>query len=137
MFRKILLLLTAIFVMASAACAPAEPKATYSTEQVCNNIYLFTTSVDTLKVASNFADPKALQAQFNVVRRNFNNLVQSAANLNQAEKQDLQTAAEALMNTAGSLPADTSVSDALKQLAEPIKNVRAAADNLKTSLKCP
>ena len=136
MLRKMNMLLMTLLMLSVAACAPAESQAEFASEQVCENLILFVSSVEKLEDASNFADQTALQAQFDVVRRNFNNLAASVNNLEATEKEDFENAVDDLMNTASSLPADTSVPEALETLQEPIDEVRDAAENLRTGLEC-
>ena len=136
MFRKIILSLTTLILLACASCAPAEPQADFASEQVCEDLVLFISSVDELEDESNFADPTELQAHFEVVRRNFNNLVAAVQNLETAEKEDFENAVDDLINTAGSLPQDASVSESLETLQAPIDEVRDAAENLRTGLEC-
>jgi hypothetical protein len=136
MNRKWILLLVALVLVTAASCAAPEPKADFSSEQVCKNLVLFNTSVDKLRQASSYADRTALQAQFQVVRTNFNNLVQSASNLDVAEKEDFQKAVDDLMSAASELPEDIPVTEALQALEDPLKQVGEAANNLKTGLEC-
>ncbi|HJS17636.1 MAG TPA: hypothetical protein VJ785_02735 [Anaerolineales bacterium] len=136
MFRKTILLLISLILLACAACAPAEPQADFASEQVCEDLVLFIASVETLQDESNFADQTELQAQFDVVRRNFNNLVAAVQNLETAEKEDFENAVDELMNTASSLPQDASVPETIETLQAPINDVRDAAENLRTGLEC-
>jgi hypothetical protein len=60
----------------------------------------------------------------------------AVVDLDVAEKDDFQKAVQGLMDTADSLPDNVSVSDALTQLKDPIKQVVVATENLQTGLKC-
>ena len=135
MFRKLILLLTSLVLMAGASCAPVD-KAEKQSEQVCKYIVLFEKSIDDLQVAEKFADKDAIEAHFEVVRMNFNDLVQSASALEMAEPDDFEKAVNELMDAADSLPEDVTVPDALQQLQEPIQDVVQAAENLKSGLNC-
>ena len=135
MFRKLFLLLTILVLMAVASCAPVD-KAEKQSEQVCNYLVLFEKSMDDLQVAEKFGDQAALEAHFEVVRMNFNDLVQSASALEMTEQDDFEAAVNNLMDAAGKLPEDVTVSDALQQLQEPIQNVVQATENLKSGLNC-
>ena len=136
MLRKLFLLLTILTMLGISACAAPAPEAEFASEQVCENLVLFNQSLDTLNNTSQFADQAALEAQFEVVRRNFNALVGAVSNLSITEKDDFENAVDSLMETAGSLPEDLSVSDTLTALKDPLDQVREAADNLKTGLNC-
>ncbi len=137
MFRKLFLSLSLLVLVAATACnTPPVSKKDVASEAVCQDIVLFLTSVKQLQDQSQFADKTALQAQFDVVRRNFMNLRGAVSDLDVAEKDDFQKAVQNLMDTADSLPDDVSVSDALTQLKDPIKQVVVATENLQTGLKC-
>lgn len=135
MFRKLFLLLTTLVLVAGASCAPVD-KAEKQSEQVCKYIVLFEKSIDDLQVAEKFADQDALEAHFEVVRMNFNDLVQSASALEMAEQDDFEAAVNNLMEEANKLPDDITVSDALQQLDDEIQEVVQAAENLKSGLNC-
>lgn len=135
MFRKLFLLLTTLVLVAGASCAPVD-KAEKQSEQVCKYIVLFEKSIDDLQVAEKFADQEALEAHFEVVRMNFNDLVQSASALEMAEQDDFEAAVNNLMEEANKLPDDITVSDALQQLDDEIQEVVQAAENLKSGLNC-
>jgi hypothetical protein len=135
MFRKLFLLLTTLVLVAGASCAPVD-KAEKQSEQVCKYIVLFEKSMDDLQVAEKFADQDALEAHFEVVRMNFNDLVQSASALEMAEQDDFEAAVNNLMEEANKLPDDITVSDALQQLDEEIQEVVQSAENLKSGLNC-
>ena len=135
MFRKLFLLLTILVLVAGASCAPVD-KAEKQSEQVCKYIVLFEISIDDLQVAEKFADQDALEAHFEVVRMNFNDLVQSASALEMAEQEDFEAAVNNLMEEANKLPDDITVPDALQQLNEEIQDVVQAAENLKAGLNC-
>src|SRR5512139_2030152 len=115
MFRKMTLLLTILVLMAGASCAPVD-KAEKQSEQVCKYIVLFEKSIADLKVAEKFADQEALEAHFEVVRMNFNDLVQSASALEMAEQDDFEKAVNDLMDEVDNLPEDVTVAEALQQL---------------------
>lgn len=135
MFRKLFLLLTTLVLVAGASCAPVD-KAEKQSEQVCKYIVLFEKSIDDLQVAEKFADQEALEAHFEVVRMNFNDLVQSASALEMAEQDDFEAAVNNLMEEANKLPDDITVPDALQQLNDEIQEVVQAAENLKSGLNC-
>jgi hypothetical protein len=136
MIRKLILSLSVLLLIATSCNTPPVSKKDVASEAVCQNILLFIASVNKLQDQSQFADKTALQAQFDVVRMNFNNLWQSASELDSAEKDDFEKAVNELMDTADSLPDNASVSDALKELKEPIKQVVVATENMQTGLKC-
>jgi hypothetical protein len=135
MFRKLILLFTTLVLVAGASCAPVD-KAEKQSEQVCKYIVLFEKSIDDLQVAEKFADQDALEAHFEVVRMNFNDLVQSASALEMAEQDDFEVAVNNLMEEANKLPDDITVPNALQQLDEEIQAVVQAAENLKAGLNC-
>ena len=136
MFRKIIVLLSILVLVTGASCAGPEPKSDYANEQVCQDLVLFVSSVNTLQDEAAFEDQTAISAQFDVVRKNFNSLVAAVQSLEVAEKEDFQNAVNDLLETAESLPQDSSVSDTIQALQEPIKNVVTAAENLHTGLEC-
>jgi uncharacterized protein YjgD (DUF1641 family) len=137
MIRKLILSLTLLLLVAATACnTPPVSKKDVSSEAVCQNILLFIASVQKLQDESQFVDQTALKAQFDVVRMNFNNLRMSVSDLQMAEKDDFEKAVQDLMDAADSLPENTSVSDALKTLKDPIKEVLVATENMQTGLKC-
>lgn len=135
MFRKLFLLLTILMLLAGASCAPVD-KAEKQSEQVCKNLVLFEESIDDLQVAEKFADQNAIEAHFEVVRMNFNNLVQSASALEMAEQDDFEQAVNQLMEEASNLPEDVTVPETLQQLQQPIQEVVQAAEDLKAGLNC-
>jgi hypothetical protein len=136
MSRKLFLLFTTLIMLGLSACAVPAPKEETAAEEVCKNLVLFNQSLDQLNNASQFADEAAVQAQFDVVRRNFNALSASVVNLDTAEKDDFENAVADMMEVAASVPEGTSVTDTLTVLKDPIDQVRAAANNLKTGLEC-
>ena len=137
MFRKLFLSLSLLVLVAATACnTPPVSKKDVASEAVCQDIVLFLASVQKLQDESQFADQTALQAQFDVVRKNFMNLRGAVVDLDTAEKEDFQSSVQDLMDTADSLPDDVTVSDALTQLKDPIKQVVVATENLQTGLKC-
>jgi hypothetical protein len=137
MFRKLFLSLSLLVLVAATACnTPPVSKKDVASEAVCQDIVLFLASVQKLQNESQFADKTALQAQFDVVRKNFTNLRGAVVDLDTAEKQEFEKAVQNLMDAADALPEDVSVSDALKQLKDPIKQVVVATEDLKTGLKC-
>lgn len=135
MYRKLILLLTILLLLSMAACAPVD-KAEKQSEQVCKYVVLFEKSIDDLQAAEKFADQNALKAHFEVVRMNFNDLVQSASALEMAEQDDFEAAVNQLMDAADQLPEDVTVPEALQQLDEEIQGVVQAAENLKSGLNC-
>lgn len=136
MFHKFILLFAALAMLAGAACAGPEPKADYATDQLCQDLALFISSVKTLQEEENFEDATAIQAQFDVVRKNFNSLVASVQGLETAEKEDFENAVDELFATAESLPEDVAVTEALVTLQGPIEDVEKAAENLQTKVEC-
>jgi hypothetical protein len=135
MFRKLMLLLTIPALMAGAACAPVN-KAEKQSEQVCKYLVLFEESMDDLQTAEKFADKNAIEAHFEVVRMNFNDLVQSASALEMTEQEDFEAAVNDLMAATDQLPEGATAEEALQQLQEPIQEVVQAAENLKAGLNC-
>ena len=137
MFRKFILMLSLLLLVSATACkTPPVSKKDVASEQVCQNILAFLDSVNRLQQESQFADKTALQAQFDVVRKNFLALRSSISDLNSAETDDFTKAVQNLMDAADSLPEDVTVSDALSQLKDPIKQVVIATENMQTGLKC-
>jgi hypothetical protein len=137
MFRKIFLSLAALVLMTVATgCAAPEPQADFATDQVCEDLVKFTTSLEALQDEAAYSDVNAVKAQFDVVRTNFNSLVASTQNLETAEKEDFETAVAGLMEAVEDVPADASVPETLTTLQEPIGQVRDAAENLRTGLEC-
>ena len=129
--------LTLLLLLIPAACnTPPVSKKDVASEEVCQDILLFLASVQKLQDESQFADKTALQAQFDVVRKNFTNLRGSVSTLDDAVTDDFNKAVQNLMDAVDSLPEDVSVSDALQQLKEPIKQVAIATENMQTGLKC-
>jgi len=137
MLRKLFLSLLLLVLVAATACnTPPVSKKDVASEAVCQDILLFLASVNKLQDESQYADTTALQAQFDVVRKNFMNLRGAVSTLDEAETDDFNKAVQNLMDTADSLPDDVSVSDTLKQLKDPIKQVAVATENMQTGLKC-
>jgi hypothetical protein len=136
MIRKLILSLSLLLLLVTSCNTPPVSKKDVASEEVCQDILLFLTSVQKLQDASQFADQTALQAQFDVVRKNFTNLRGSVSTLDEAETDDFNKAVQNLMDTVDSLPDNVSVSDALKELKEPIKQVVIATQNMQTGLKC-
>lgn len=137
MFRKLILSLSLLLLFAVTSCnTPPVSKVDVVSEEVCQNIILFGVAVQKLQDESQYADQTALKAQFDVVRMNFNNLRMSISELDAVEKEDFETAVGGLTDAVDALPEDTSVSDALQTLKDPIEQVVAATENLKTGLKC-
>jgi prefoldin subunit 5 len=137
MIRKLFLLLTLLLSVIVTSCkAPPVNTVENAEEAVCKQIVLFTSSVKQLQDVSQFSDQTALQAQFDVVRKNFNNLRTSVSDLQNAQKDEFEKAVQTLMDKADSLPDNTSVSDALTTLKDPIQQVLDAAENLQTGLNC-
>jgi hypothetical protein len=136
MIRKLILSLSLLLLVVTSCSTPPVSKKDVNSEMICQDILLFLTSVQKLQDGSQFADKTALQAQFDVVRKNFTNLRGAVSTLDQAETDDFNKAVQNLMNTADSLPDNVSVSDALKQLKDPIKQVVVATQNMQTGLKC-
>jgi hypothetical protein len=135
---KTIMILVVLFVMVSfAACTPVSPqeKAVDSSVQVCKDLVLYSTSVDKL-LNQEYESRNALEAQFSVVRSNFSNLVQSIANLKTVKTENFQQAADDLISTYQNVPQDASITDTIAQLKEPIAQVKIAADQLSTDLKC-
>ncbi len=137
MSRKIFLSLSLLLLIALAACnTPPVSTKDVDSQLICENAVAFLTSVKKLQDESQFANKTALQAQFDVVRQNFNNLRDGVAELKTAEVQGFDKAANDLLNAADALPQDVTVSDALKQLKDPIEQVITATENMETGLKC-
>ncbi len=137
MIRK-LFLSTALLLLVFVTSCKAPPVNTVENAQeaVCQQIVLFTTSVQQLQDASKFADQTALQAQFDVVRKNFNNLRTSVSDLQNAQTDEFNKAVQTLMDQADTLPDNTSVSDALTALKDPIQKVLDATKTMQTGLNC-
>lgn len=136
MIRKLFLLFGVLSLLFAASCAGPEPKSDFAKDQLCQDLVLFISSVNDLQQAEKFEDATAIQAQFDVVREDFNSLVASVKSLDAAEKDDFENAVDELMNTADSLPQDVAVADALQTLKEPIGDVLKAAENLQTKVEC-
>ncbi len=137
MIRKLLLSITLLVLILVTSCkAPPVNTVENAQEAVCQQIVLFTTSVQQLQDASKIADKTALQAQFDVVRKNFTNLRTSVSDLKNAQTDQFNQAVQTLMDKADALPADVSVSDALTALKDPIQKVLDATKNMQTGLNC-
>ncbi len=136
MIRKLILSLSLLLLVVTSCSTPPVSKKDVASEEVCQDILLFLASVQKLQDASQFADKTALQAQFDVVRKNFTNLRGAVSTLDEAETDDFNKAVQNLMDTADSLPEDVSVSDALTELKEPIQQVVIATENMQTGLEC-
>jgi cobalamin-dependent methionine synthase I len=139
MFRKLILLLSLLLLLVTAsACKATPPVSTKDVDSqlVCEDAVTFLSSVKMLQEESQFENKTALQAQFDVVRKDFTNLREGVAELNTAEVQGFNKAANDLLNAADALPEDVTVSDALKQLKDPIDQVIKATENMETGLKC-
>ncbi len=136
MIRKLILSLSLLLLVVTSCNTPPVSKKDVASEEVCQDILLFVASVQKLQDESQFADKTALQAQFDVVRKNFTNLRGSVSTLDDAVTDDFNKAVQNLMDAVDSLPEDVSVSDALQQLKEPIKQVVIATENMQTGLKC-
>lgn len=137
MIRKLILSLTLLLLLTTAACnTPPVSTKDVDSQLVCEDTLAFLTSVKKLQDESGFVDKTALQAQFDVVRMNFANLREGVSELNTAEVQGFEEAANNLLETADSLPQDATVSEALDQLKDPIEQVIVAAENMQTGLKC-
>jgi siderophore synthetase component len=137
MARKIFVLVAICVLLFTAACTPVSPqqKAKESADQVCTDLVLFTTSMNKL-LDQEYADRNALEAQFSVVRLNFANLVQSIANLQSVETQNFQQAANDLITTYQNVPEGASVQETITLITDPLKQVKLAAEQLSTDLKC-
>jgi hypothetical protein len=135
MIRKLILSLSLLLLLASCNTPPVS-KSDVNSQMICQDTLLFLASVQKLQDASQFADQTALQAQFDVVRKNFTNLRGAVSTLDDAKADDFNTAVNNLMDTADSLPDNVSVSDALTALKDPIKQVVTATQNMQTGLNC-
>lgn len=137
MIRKLILSLTLLLLLSATACnTPPVSTKDVDSQLVCEDTLAFITSVKKLQDESQFADKTALQAQFDVVRKDFTNLREGVAELNTAEVQGFDEAANNLLDAADALPQDVSVSDALKQLKDPIDQLVKATEDMKTGLNC-
>jgi hypothetical protein len=136
MIRKLILSLSLLLLFVTSCSTPPVSKSDVNSEEVCQDILLFLASVQKLQDASQFADKTALQAQFDVVRKNFTNLRGSVSTMDEAKADDFNKAVQNLMDTADSLPEDVSVSDALTELKEPIQQVVVATENMQMGLEC-
>lgn len=137
MIRKLILSLSLLLLLAAASCnTPPVSTKDVDSQLVCEDTMSFLISVKKLQDESQFADKTALQAQFDVVRKDFTNLREGVAELNTAEVQGFDEAANNVLETADSLPQDVSVSDALQQLKAPIEQLIKATETMQTGLKC-
>ena len=138
MIRKFILsLLLLILTVAVTSCkTPPVSTKDVDSQLVCEDAVAFMSSVKMLQDEAQFDTPTALQAQFDTVRQDFTNLREGVAELNTVEVQTFNEAANNLLDTADALPEDVSVSDALKQLKDPIEQVIKATENMETGLKC-
>jgi hypothetical protein len=137
MFRKLILSLTLLLLLAATSCnTPPVSTKDVDSQLICEDAVALISSVKMLQEESKFDSPTALQAQFDTVRKDFTNLREGVAELNTADVQAFNTAADNLLETADALPQDVSVSDALKQLKDPIEQVIKATENMETGLKC-
>ena len=138
MIRKLilpLLLLISMVTVASCNTPPVSSKDVDS-QLVCEDAVAFLSSVKMLQDEAQFDTPTALQAQFDIVRKDFTNLREGVAELKTAEVQAFDDAANNLLDTADNLPEDASVSDALQQLKDPIEQLIKATENMETGLNC-
>jgi hypothetical protein len=139
MVRKLILSLLLLFLLVTAtACKQTPPvsKKDVNSQLVCEDAVALLSSVKMLQDESQFDTPTALQAQFDTVRKDFNNLREGVAELDTAEVQAFNTAADELLSAADALPQDVTVSDALQQLKAPIEQVIKATENMQTGLDC-
>lgn len=137
MIRKLILLLSLLLLLAATSCkTPPVSTKDVDSQLVCEDTVAFLSSVKMLQDEGQFDTPTALQAQFDVVRKDFTNLREGVAELNTAEVQAFDTAANNLLNAADALPQDVTVSDALKQLKDPIEQLVKTTENMKTGLNC-
>lgn len=139
MIRKLILsLLLLLLLVTATACKQTPPVSTKDVDSqlVCEDAVAFLASVKKLQDESQFEDKTALQAQFDVVRKDFTNLREGVAELNTAEVQAFDAAANNVLDTADALPQDVTVSDALKQLKEPLGQLIKATENMETGLNC-
>jgi hypothetical protein len=125
-----------IVLTALAGCQPTTSKTTFSQEEVCKNLVLFNTSFTQLQNMQGSATPNQLAAQWDVVRRNFSNLIQSAANLESVKLTALEDSVNQLGEAYEKLPEETSVAEALKTLDEELKAVAGAVQELGEELSC-
>ena len=137
MLRKFILMLSLLLPILATSCkTPPVSTKDVDSQLVCEDTVAFLSSVKKLQDESQFDSPTALQAQFDVVRQDFTNLREGVAELNTAEVQAFDTAANNLLDAADNLPQDVTVSDALQQLKDPIEQVIKATENMQTGLKC-
>lgn len=137
MIRKLFLLLSLLGLVVATSCkTPPVSTKDVDSQLVCEDTVAFLSSVKMLQDESQFDSATALQAQFDVVRKDFTNLREGVAELNTAEVQAFDDAANNLLETADGLPQDVSVSDALKQLKDPIEQLIKATENMQTGLNC-
>src|SRR5512139_1463634 len=136
MIRKLILSLSLLLLVLTSCNTPPVSKKDVASEEVCQDILLFLASVQKLQDESQYADKTALQAQFDVVRKNFLDLRGAVADLDYAEKEGFEQAVNGLTEAADSLPEDVSVSDALKTLKDPIEQVVVATQDMQNGLKC-
>ena len=129
------LILIAVAILL-AGCQPTTSKTTYSAEEVCKNLVLLNTSFTQLQAMKGAASPNELAAQLDVVRRNFSNLVQSAANLKSVNMTSLEDSVNQLSEAYAKLPEGTSVADALKTLGPELKAVNDAITKFGKELGC-
>jgi hypothetical protein len=134
--RWILLVTGLIMVLAAVSCTPPPMQPYFDTNIVCKNLVLFVTSVDNLQNTS-ITDKNAFTAQFDVARRNYQNLVQSYAAVNSAQKDNFEKSVGALQEAASQLPQDATVTDSVKQLSPYILAVKKSAIDLQTGINCP
>lgn len=133
-YRIILLiaLLTALLV----GCQPTTSKSENSTEQVCKDLLLFQTSFEQLKDMKGTATPAELDAQWEVVRRNFQNLTQAAANLETVELSGVDEALTNLADARDQMPEDATTDQILTELEEELAAVAQSVEQVNTDLKC-
>jgi hypothetical protein len=136
MIRKLILSLSLLLLFATSCKTPPVSKSDVNSQMICQDTLLFLASVQKLQDQSQFADSTALQAQFDVVRKNFTNLRGAVSTLDDAKADDFNAAVQNLTDTADSLPDNVSVSDALKTLKDPIEQVVTATKEMQTGLNC-
>jgi hypothetical protein len=128
-----------VFVLVAlvlTGCQPTTSKSEYSTVQVCKDLALFRTSMDKLNSMQGNSTPAEVDAQMQVVRQNFMNLTQSAANLKSVNLTALNDAINNLINGRAQLPQNVSIEDIFKALADNIAVIIKASDQAQTDLKC-
>jgi hypothetical protein len=136
MLKKLVIILIAFVLVLTTGCAPAGSDQSVAAKQVCQNLVLLADSIVNFKDVSKFKDTTEMQAYASVVKKNLNNVIQSASSLKTVKLDNLQTAYNDLANAASAIPPGTSLQDAITSVQDQLKAMSVALDQLNTDLDC-